>query len=60
MSSYLFDAAITQYVDTPHGQLAYRNIGPWAGRPIVLLHRFRGTLDHWDTAFLEVLAAQAA
>jgi pimeloyl-ACP methyl ester carboxylesterase len=58
MTSYLYDAAVTQYVETPHGRLAYRTSGPWAGRPIVLLHRFRGTLDHWDPAFLEILAAQ--
>jgi pimeloyl-ACP methyl ester carboxylesterase len=25
--------------------------------PLVFLHRFRGTLDHWDPAFLEALAA---
>ncbi|SEG94085.1 Pimeloyl-ACP methyl ester carboxylesterase [Actinacidiphila yanglinensis] len=24
--------------------------------PLLLLHRFRGALDHWDPAFLEVLA----
>lgn len=58
MTSYLFDTADTRYADTPHGELAYREIGPRTGRPIVLLHRFRGTLDHWDPAFLEVLAAQ--
>src|SRR3984893_702376 len=26
--------------------------------PLVLLQRFRGTLDHWDPAFLEVLASE--
>ncbi|MFF3849998.1 alpha/beta fold hydrolase [Streptomyces sp. NPDC002328] len=36
---------------------AYRDFGKDAPvPPLVLLQRFRGTLDHWDPAFLEVLA----
>ncbi|GHD42294.1 alpha/beta fold hydrolase [Streptomyces galbus] len=58
MSNYLFDSVETHYTDTPHGKLAYRDFGSRTGKPIVLLHRFRGTLDHWDPAFLEVLAAE--
>ena len=35
--------------------VAYRTLG--TGQPIVLLQRFRGTMDDWDPAFLEQLAA---
>lgn len=58
MTTYLYDNAVTETVDTPHGKLAYRATGPRTGRPLVLLHRFRGTLDHWDPAFVEALATK--
>ncbi|MGW1626569.1 alpha/beta fold hydrolase [Streptomyces sp. NPDC002172] len=57
MPGFLFDSAETRHVDTPHGALAYREIGPVTAAPLLLLNRFRGTLDHWDPALLEVLAA---
>jgi pimeloyl-ACP methyl ester carboxylesterase len=34
--------------------IAYRRVG--AGRPLVLLQRFRGTLDLWDPFFVDLLA----
>ncbi|MFJ9543826.1 alpha/beta fold hydrolase [Streptomyces sp. NPDC101225] len=38
---------------------AYRDFGKRSQTPpLVLLQRFRGTMDHWDPAFLEPLAAQ--
>lgn len=58
MTTYLYDTAETQYADTSHGAIAYRELGPEGGLPLVLLTRFRGTLDHWDPAFLEVLAKE--
>jgi pimeloyl-ACP methyl ester carboxylesterase len=36
-------------------RVATRTVG--AGRRLVLLHRFRGTLDDWDPAFVSTLAA---
>ncbi|RPE47061.1 pimeloyl-ACP methyl ester carboxylesterase [Streptomyces sp. Ag109_O5-1] len=57
MPSHLFDSAETRHVDTPHGALAYREVGPATAAPLLLLNRFRGTLDHWDPALLDVLAA---
>jgi pimeloyl-ACP methyl ester carboxylesterase len=36
-------------------RIAYRDIG--AGTPILLCVRFRGTMDSWDPAFLDGLAA---
>ncbi|RJG08225.1 alpha/beta hydrolase [Massilia cavernae] len=44
-----------QTVESKGRTLAYRSIGE--GRPIVLCARFRGTMDIWDPAFLDALAA---
>ncbi|MEZ0091835.1 alpha/beta fold hydrolase [Streptacidiphilus sp. EB129] len=35
----------------------YRRLGPQGGRPLVLLQHFRGNLDNWDPALVDVLAA---
>ncbi|RAK52709.1 alpha/beta fold hydrolase [Phenylobacterium deserti] len=35
---------------------AYRAVGPAGARPLVLLNRFRGSMDEWDPAFLDALA----
>ncbi|MGE0423617.1 MAG: alpha/beta fold hydrolase [Reyranellaceae bacterium] len=47
--------APNQFVEAKGRTLAYRSIG--TGKPIVLCTRFRGTLDDWDPAFLDALAA---
>lgn len=44
----------TQYAETGGRKIAYRSIGK--GTPIVLVNRFRGTLDTWDPLFLDKLA----
>lgn len=36
-------------------QFAYRSIG--VGSPVIFLHRFRGTMDDWDPAFVDAVAA---
>jgi pimeloyl-ACP methyl ester carboxylesterase len=36
---------------------AYRSLGRPSGTPLVLLNRFRGTMDEWDPAFLDHVAA---
>ncbi len=36
-------------------QFAYRTIGK--GSPVIFLHRFRGTMDDWDPAFVDAVAA---
>ena len=56
-SAYVSTAAETQDVDSPSARFAYRRIGPRGGVPLVLVHRFRGTLDQWDPEFLNLLAA---
>lgn len=48
-------AAPTQWIEARGRRLAYRSIG--TGTPLVLCTRFRGTLDTWDPAFLDAVAA---
>lgn len=48
--------ARTQFIDVDGRRLAYRRFG--TGTPLVLCLRFRGTLESWDPAFLDALAAQ--
>ena len=43
------------FVETDGRTLAYRRIG--TGRPLLLCMRFRGTMDLWDPAFVDTLAA---
>ncbi|OXA79544.1 alpha/beta fold hydrolase [Flavobacterium frigidimaris] len=44
----------TEFADVPGRKIAYRSIGQ--GSPIILVNRFRGTLDTWDPLFLDQLA----
>lgn len=44
----------TQFIEKNERKIAYRSIGK--GTPIVLVNRFRGTLDTWDPLFLDKLA----
>lgn len=37
-------------------RIGYRKLG--SGKPLVMLNRFRGTLDTWDPAFLDALASR--
>ncbi len=48
-------SAPTQFVEIAGRTLAYRTVGE--GAPILLCTRFRGTLDLWDPAFIDALAA---
>jgi pimeloyl-ACP methyl ester carboxylesterase len=36
---------------------AYRSLGKPSGTPLVMINRFRGTMDEWDPAFLDHVAA---
>ncbi|BBH68625.1 alpha/beta hydrolase [Actinoplanes sp. OR16] len=59
MSDYLADQAETRFVDGPAGErFAYRRFGKGGAIPLVLCMRLRGTIDHWDPAFLDLLAAE--
>jgi pimeloyl-ACP methyl ester carboxylesterase len=43
-----------QYVTVEGTEFAYKTFGD--GAPLLLLQRFRGTMNEWDPAFIEVLA----
>lgn len=54
------DEARTRFVDVGGVRYAYRRLGPAQPNnptPLVFLHRFRGTLDDWDPAFVDALAS---
>ena len=58
--AYRADRIPTQWCEIGGVRYAYRRLGPARPAdptPIVFLHRFRGTLDDWDPAFVEALAA---
>jgi pimeloyl-ACP methyl ester carboxylesterase len=57
-ASYAADQAETRYVTTDSATYAYRRLGPAGGVPLVLVPGFRGTIDHWDPALLDALAAE--
>ncbi|SNT49302.1 Pimeloyl-ACP methyl ester carboxylesterase [Asanoa hainanensis] len=57
-TTYVADQTHTQFVTTDSATYAYRRQGPAGGVPLVLVMRFRGTIDHWDPALLDVLAAE--
>lgn len=50
--------APTRFISVGEARFAYRLMGDASGGapPLVLLNRFRGTMDEWDPAFLEALA----
>lgn len=57
--AFVSDAVDTLRVDGRLASYAYRDFGVRESNPpLVLLQRFRGTMDHWDPAFLRPLAAE--
>lgn len=50
------DVSAVRWLETELGQIALRFDGPEDGNPLLLLQRFRGTLDHWDPAFINAIA----
>lgn len=51
-----FTPAATRFLDGPSGRFAYRRGGPPYGTPLVLFQRFRGVMDDWDPALLDILS----
>lgn len=49
--------AETRFVDVAGIPFAYRSLGRPGGTPLVMVNRFRGTMDEWDPAFLDRIAA---
>lgn len=57
-TAFLADRVETHYIDGPTARFAYRRFGPLLTPPLVLAMRLRGTIDHWDPAFLDLLATE--
>jgi pimeloyl-ACP methyl ester carboxylesterase len=51
-------SAPTQRIEIDGAQIAFRAIGPNRGVPLLLLNRFRGTMDDWDPALIDRIAAE--
>lgn len=52
-------AVETRFVQVGEVRYAYRIVGvDKGGVPLVLLNRFRGTMDHWDPALIEALSSE--
>ena len=49
--------APTQFLEANGLRYAYRRFGKGAGRPLLFLQHFTGTLDNWDPAVTDPLAA---
>jgi len=58
MSGSISHQAATHYLDVDDTRFAYRLFGSAGGTPLVLCHRFRATMDHWDPALLDILASE--
>jgi pimeloyl-ACP methyl ester carboxylesterase len=59
VSSRLSSSAPTQFLEASGGaRYAYRRFGSGAGLPLLLLQHFTGTLDNWDPALTDALAAE--
>ncbi|KAM0261123.1 hypothetical protein ACHAQJ_002385 [Trichoderma viride] len=56
MSTYA--AAKDEFVDVDGITFAYRRLGLTEGVPLILIMHFRGTMDHWDPALVDPLAAK--
>lgn len=44
-------------MEGPSARFTYRRMAPRGGVPLVLLNRFRATIDRWDPQFLDRPAA---
>lgn len=58
MSTFLADQAENLTVEGPSATFTYRRMGPRGGLPLVLMNRFKGTIDWWDPKFLDLLSAE--
>lgn len=57
--AFVSDSIETRHVEGKSAIYAYRDFGVAGAEPaLVLLTRYKATMDHWDPAFLDVLAAQ--
>lgn len=57
-STFRSDLVDTQYIEGRSSRFAYRRFGVRSEVPLVMALRFRGTIDHWDPALLDVLGSE--
>ncbi|SDR57066.1 Pimeloyl-ACP methyl ester carboxylesterase [Rhizobiales bacterium GAS191] len=57
MTQHSHQTAPTQFVDAAGVRFAYRRFGKSGGVPLVFNMHFTGTMDHWDPAVTDALAA---
>ena len=50
-------SAPTQFLQVKNDAYAYRRFGTGPGRPLLCLQHFMGTLENWDPAVTDPLAA---
>jgi pimeloyl-ACP methyl ester carboxylesterase len=58
MVQYVYETVDVRHVEGESATFGYRELGEGDETPLVLLHRFRGTLDDWDPKLLDLLAAE--
>ncbi|MFN6996451.1 MAG: isochorismatase family protein [Aquincola tertiaricarbonis] len=51
-------SAETRFVEVSGATIAYRDLGPRHGTPLMMINRFRGTMDHWDPLLVDRIAAE--
>ncbi|MDQ6703956.1 MAG: hypothetical protein M3Z96_13165 [Pseudomonadota bacterium] len=57
MTQHSHQTAPTQFVDAAGARFAYRRFGKSGGVPLVFNIHFTGTMNHWDPAVTDDLAA---
>jgi len=57
MTQHTHQTAPTQFVEANGIRFAYRRFGNASGVPLVFNQHFTGTMDHWDPAVTDGLAA---
>ncbi|MFC6949616.1 alpha/beta fold hydrolase [Paraburkholderia dipogonis] len=58
MANYLAETVETSYVQGKLARYGYREYGAQSDIPLVLLNRYKGTLDDWDPLLLDLLAKE--
>jgi pimeloyl-ACP methyl ester carboxylesterase len=54
--SSALETAPTRFIEAGGIRFAYRQLGPSAGTPLILLQHFSGNIDAWDPAVVNALA----
>ena len=52
------DTIETEHVDGANAPYVHRRFGKTGAPPLAMCMRFRGTIDHWDPALLDLLAGE--